>query len=53
MSHPPDSIRPRRHSLAWAMALIAIIAADFAALRPAFPLEDQHFLDFLSLVRLA
>ncbi len=43
MSLPAESIRTRRHSLAWAMALIAVIAADFAALRPAFPLEISIF----------
>lgn len=38
-----DSIRARRHSLVWAMALIAVIAADLAALRPVFPLEISIF----------
>jgi hypothetical protein len=43
MSRPSESIRPRRRSLGWAMALIAIIAADLAALRPFFPLEISIF----------
>jgi hypothetical protein len=37
MSLASESNRPRRHSLAWAMGVIAVIAADLAALRPAFP----------------
>src|SRR4051812_7397852 len=37
MSLPPASIRPRRRSLAWAMAVIMIIAADLAAMRAIFP----------------
>jgi hypothetical protein len=43
MSLPSESIRIRRHSLAWGMALIAVVAADLAALRPAFPLEISIF----------
>jgi hypothetical protein len=43
MSHASESTRPRRHSLAWAMAVIAVIAADFAALRPSFPLDISIF----------
>lgn len=37
MSLPSGSIGPRRPSLAWAMAVIALIAADLAALRATFP----------------
>jgi hypothetical protein len=37
MSLPSESIRDRRHSLVWAMALIAVIAADLAALRASLP----------------
>jgi hypothetical protein len=29
---------PRRHSLAWAMVVIAVIAADMAAVRPVLPI---------------
>jgi hypothetical protein len=43
MSLPYESPRNRRHSLAWALALIAVIAADLAALRPFFPLEISIF----------
>jgi hypothetical protein len=43
MSLASESIRPRRHSLAWAMVLIAVIAADFAAVRPSFPLQIGIF----------
>jgi hypothetical protein len=43
MSLPYESPRNRRHSLAWALALIALIAADLAALRPSFPLEISIF----------
>jgi hypothetical protein len=43
MSLPYGSPRNRRHSLAWALALIAVIAADLAALRPFFPLEISIF----------
>jgi hypothetical protein len=43
MSLPSESVRPRRHSLAWAMAMVAFIAADLAALRPALPLEISIF----------
>ena len=32
-----ESIRPRRRSLGWAMAVIAVIAADLAALRATLP----------------
>jgi hypothetical protein len=41
MSLAPKSIRRRRLSLVRAMALIAIIAADLAALRPSFPLGRE------------
>jgi hypothetical protein len=37
MSLPSESIRPQRHSLAWALAVIAFIAADLAALRAILP----------------
>jgi hypothetical protein len=37
MSLPSKSILPRRHSLVWAMAMIAVIAADLAALRAILP----------------
>jgi ABC-type sulfate transport system permease component len=37
MSLGSESIRTRRYSLAWAMAVIAFIAADLAALRASFP----------------
>jgi hypothetical protein len=43
MSLAPKSIRRRRLSLVRAMALIAIIAADLAALRTSFPLEISIF----------
>src|SRR4051794_22294523 len=43
MSLPYESPRNRRHSLAWALALVAVIAADLAALRPFFPLEISIF----------
>jgi hypothetical protein len=43
MSPPLDSIRTRRRSLAWTMVLIAVIAADLAAMRPVFPLEISIF----------
>jgi hypothetical protein len=43
MSLPYESPRNRRHSLAWALALIAVIAADLAALRPFFPLDIGIF----------
>ena len=35
--------RPRRHSLAWTMAAVAVIAADLAALRPALPMDFSAF----------
>ena len=38
MSIPSGSIRPRRPSLTWAMVVIAVIAADLAAVRPILPL---------------
>jgi hypothetical protein len=38
-----ETIQTRRRSLTWAMALIAIIAADFGALRPFFPLQISIF----------
>ena len=37
MHLPSESIRSRRHTLGWAMAVIAVIAADLAALRATFP----------------
>ncbi len=37
MSLPSGSIRTRRHSLAWAMAVIAVVAANLAALRAVLP----------------
>jgi hypothetical protein len=40
---PPETIRPRRHSLATSMVVVALAAADLAALRPAFPLEISIF----------
>jgi|GEM_PF-5263336 len=43
MSLPNESTRNRRLSLAWVLALIAVIAADLAALRPFFPLEISIF----------
>jgi hypothetical protein len=43
MSLPYESPRNRRHSLAWALALIAVIAVDLAALRPFFPLDIGIF----------
>jgi hypothetical protein len=43
MSRLPDSIPTRRRSLVWAMALIAVIAADLGALRPFFPLQISIF----------
>lgn len=39
MSRANDSNRPRRPSLIGAMAVVAVIAVDFAALRPALPLD--------------
>jgi hypothetical protein len=38
MSLPSESIRSRRPSLAWAMALVAVAAADLAVLRAALPI---------------
>jgi hypothetical protein len=38
MSLPSESTRSRRPSLAWAMALVAVAAADLAALRAALPI---------------
>jgi hypothetical protein len=43
MSLPSESVRPRRHSLAWAMAMVGFIAADLAALRPALPMDFSPF----------
>jgi hypothetical protein len=43
MSLPYESPRNRRYSLAWASAVIAVIAADLAALRPFFPLDISIF----------
>jgi hypothetical protein len=43
MSLSSETVRPRPRSLAWAMVVIALIAADLAALRPAFPLEISIF----------
>jgi hypothetical protein len=43
VSRSSESFRFRRRSLVWTMALIAIIAVDLAALRPAFPLEISIF----------
>jgi hypothetical protein len=39
MSPRSESARTRRHSLGRAMAVIVVIAADLAALRPFFPLQ--------------
>jgi hypothetical protein len=38
MPNPSESISPPRHSLAWAMVVIAVIAADLAAVRSILPL---------------
>ncbi len=38
MPLPSESTGPRRHSLAWAMVVIAVIAADLAAVRPVLPI---------------
>ncbi len=43
MSLPSEKSRHRRHSLTWSMVVIAVIAADLAALRPTFPLEISIF----------
>jgi hypothetical protein len=43
MSLPYESPRNRKHSLAWALTLIAVIAADLAAVRPFFPLDIGIF----------
>lgn len=37
MSLPSRSITTRRHSLAWAMAVVAVVAANLAALRAILP----------------
>ena len=38
MTIPSGSVHPRRPSLTWAMVVIAVIAADLAAVRPILPL---------------
>ena len=38
MSLPSESTRSRRPSLAWAMAVVAVIAADLGTLRAALPI---------------
>lgn len=43
MPLPSEATRPRSHTLAWAMALIALIAADLAALQPYLPLSISIF----------
>jgi hypothetical protein len=43
MSLPIESVRRRRPSLAWGMAMVAFIAADLAALRPALPMDFSPF----------
>ncbi|SIN77941.1 hypothetical protein SAMN05444166_0798 [Singulisphaera sp. GP187] len=43
MSPSSESIHPQRHSLAWAMALIAVIGAKLAALRSILPLQISIF----------
>ena len=40
---PSGSVRPRRHSVAWAMAAVAVIAIDCAALRLVFPMDFGVF----------
>ncbi len=40
---PSESIHSPRHSIAWMMSLIVVIAADLSALRPFFPLEISIF----------
>jgi hypothetical protein len=39
MSIPFESVRPRRHSLAWAMVMVAFIAVDLAVLRLTLPMN--------------
>jgi hypothetical protein len=43
MSLLSESVRPRRHSLAWALAAVAFIAVDLAAMRPALPMDFGVF----------
>jgi hypothetical protein len=38
-----ELVRPRRHSIAWTMVAVAVIAADLAALRPALPMDLSPF----------
>jgi hypothetical protein len=50
MHLPSESIRASRHSLGWAMAVIAVIAADLAALRATFPRVPNFGLVLMILV---
>ena len=50
MTTPSGTSRPRRRSLAWMMAVVAIVAADLAALRATLPIIPNPGLVVMVLV---